>query len=316
MSLNAEVLPSWRPGDTRDAIVRFLDLAVDIPPARRLACFDNDGTLWCEKPHYVQLDFLLETLASRVAADPGLGETPEFAALLSHDAAAVNELGLPRIAVALTGLFDGMTADRFADLVRDFMTAAVHPTLQRPLRTCVYLPMLELVDELRRRGFTVAVVTGGGTEFVRALSRDLYAVPPENVVGTLIEYDYASGADGPALTRTSRLLGDPNDGSAKVVHIQTQLGRRPVFAAGNTTGDQEMLHWAHTADGPSMALLVDHDDGVREFRYAGTGESGPDSEPILEVARRQAWSVASMAEDWHTIFAPHDDVERTLIPPG
>ena len=242
-----------------------------------------------------------------MAEDPALGAKPEFAALISQDAAAVRELGLPRIALALTGLFDGMAADRFRSLVRDFMADAAHPTLNRPLRSCLYRPMTELLDALRRHGFTIAVVTGGGTEFVRAVSADLYAVPPENVVGTLIDYDYSSGIDGPTLTRTSRLLGAPNDGPAKVSHIQAQLGRRPVFAAGNTTGDQEMLHWAGTADGPSLAVLVDHDDPDREFAYPGTGESDPGAEPIVDVGQRLGWTVVSMARDWTTVFGPEGE---------
>ena len=184
------------------------------------------------------------------------------------------------------------------------MSSAAHPTLGRPLRTAVYQPMLELVSALRDVGFTVTVVTGGGTEFVRAISHELYAVPPEHVVGTLIEYDYAKGADGPELTRSTRLLGDANEGPAKVVHIQTQLGRRPVFAAGNTGGDREMLEWAQGADGPSLAVLIDHDDQDREFRYEGQGVTTADVESITEVGRREGWTVVSMARDWDTVFAP------------
>lgn len=298
------LLPSWRPGPAREEILSFLDLSAEIAPEHRLACLDNDGTLWVERPHYVQLEFLLHTLEARVRADPAVGTTPEFAALLSQDAAAVHDLGLPRIALALTGLFSGMTADGFGALVRDYMAAAAHPTLGRPLRSCVYAPMVELVAELGRRGFTVAVVTGGGTEFVRAVSHDLYRVPPENVVGTLIEYDYADDGEGPVLTRTNRLSGTVNDGPDKVAHIQAQLGRRPVFAAGNTTGDREMLSWAATAEGPSLALLLDHDDDEREFRYPGTGEGAPEAESIVEVGRRRGWTVASMARDWDTVFPP------------
>jgi hypothetical protein len=139
------------------------------------------------------------------------------------------------------------------------------------------------------------------------VSADLYAVPPENVVGTLIDYDYSNGTGGPTLTRTSRLLGAPNDGPAKVSHIQAQLGRRPVFAAGNTTGDQEMLHWAGTADGPSLAVLVDHDDPDREFAYPGTGESDPGAEPIGDVGHRLGWTVVSMTRDWATVFGPEGE---------
>jgi phosphoserine phosphatase len=296
-------LPSWRPGAARDAIVDFLDRSSGIPLADRLACFDNDGTLWCERPHYVQLDFLLDALGTRVAAQPELREQVEFRALLDHDAAAMDELGLPRIAMALTGLFAGVPPHEFRAAVRAFMATSVHPSLSRPLRSTVYQPMLELIDELRRRDFTVAIVTGGGTEFVRAVSFDVYGVTPELVVGTLIEYDFESGREGPSLRRSNRLLGSPNEGPAKVVDIQTQLGRRPVLAAGNTGGDREMLEWAQAAEGPSLAILVDHDDAEREFQYAGSAATVAESESILDVAVRSRWTVASMAQDFETVFA-------------
>ncbi len=300
------MLPSWRPGRTRDAVLAFLDAAPSIPPRDRLACFDNDGTLWCERPHYVQFDFLVNALVTRVAVEPELKERPEFAALLSGDAAAVQKIGLVRVAMALTGLFEGMRAEVFAAHVREFLAGAVHPTLGRPLRTAIYLPMLELIEELRRLDFTVAVVTGGGTEFVRAISHDLYGVPPQNVVGTLVEYDYVNPGGAPDLTRSTRLLGAANEGPAKVVHIQTQLGRRPVLAAGNTDGDREMLEWAQSAEGPSLALLVDHDDADREFRYEGKGETTVETEPIAEIGHREGWTVISVAQDWETVFAAGD----------
>ncbi len=300
--MTSDLLPSWRAGRARDEIAAFLEASDQIPPEDRLACFDNDGTLWCERPRYIQLEFLLHHLRQRVSADPALAETPEFAAVLSGDGSAVQQVGLPRIALALTDLFTGLSADRFRALVREFMSSAENPVLGRPHRACVYLPMLELIDELRRRDFSIAVVTGGGTEFVRAVGRELYGVAPESVVGTLLEYDLADGGDGPVLTRSDRVSGTINDGPDKVSHIQAQLGRRPVFAAGNTTGDREMLTWAETADVPSMALLVDHDDATREFSYPGTGESASPEEPIDEVARRRGWTLVSMARDWDEVF--------------
>jgi phosphoserine phosphatase len=302
MNHTTTLLPSWRPGRAREEIISFLDLSAEIAPERRLACFDNDGTLWVERPRYVQLEFLLATLGTRVRADPTLRATPEFAALLSQDSAAVREIGLPRIALALTDLFAGMTPEGFGAMVSRYMDSARHATLGRPMRSCVYAPMVELIRELGRRGFTVAVVTGGGTEFVRALSQDFYGVPPEAVVGTLIEYDYDDRGQGPVLTRTSRLYGAVNDGPAKVNHIQAQLGRRPAFAAGNTNGDREMLSWAQTTEGPSLAVLVDHDDADREFSYPGTGEGAPASVPIVEVGRRREWTLVSMSRDWVTVF--------------
>jgi phosphoserine phosphatase len=302
MTAPNQLLPSWRPGATRDSILAFLERASTLPERDRVACFDNDGTLWCERPSYVQLAFFLDALGTRVRADPTLGEKPEFAALLSGDKAVIGELGLPRIALALTGLFAGMPPHEFGDRVRAFMATATHPTLNRPLRTTVYQPMLELMAELRRNGYTVTIVSGGGTEFVRAISHDLYAVPPEAVVGTLIDYDYESAAEGPALRRSTRLIGDANEGAAKVRNIQTLLGRRPIVAAGNSGGDREMLEWAGTGAEPSLALLIDHDDDEREFRYESRAESFIDTDSIIDVGHRLGWTVVSMANDWSAVF--------------
>ena len=185
------------------------------------------------------------------------------------------------------------------------MAARQHPTLGRPLRSDVYQPMLELIDELRRRDFTVSIVTGGGTEFVRAVSDELYGVPPEAVVGTLIEYEFVRHGDGrPALAPHGPALdGAANEGAAKVTNIQTQLGRRPILAAGNSGGDREMLEWARAGDGPCLALLVDHDDAEREFAYVSTAETFAEPEPITDVGARLGWTVVSMANDWETVFA-------------
>lgn len=305
MTDRAEVLPSWRAGPTRDAIMTFLDDAASLPPAERVACFDNDGTMWCERPTYVQFDFFVDALTTRIVEDPSLSDRPEYAAILSGDAAAIGEIGLERIAMALTSLFEGMAPQDFTARARDFMARATHRTLHRPARATVYQPMLELIDELRRRDFTISIVTGGGTEFVRAISEDLYGVPPETVVGTLIKYQLLRDADGrPTLSRTAAIEGDANEGPTKVTNIQTQLGRRPVLAGGNSGGDREMLEWACTGDGPGLALLIDHDDAEREFRYVSTAETFTESEPITDVGARLGWTVVSMANDWEVVFPP------------
>jgi hypothetical protein len=311
MTQQAEILPSWRPGPVRDSIVSFLDGVASVPPTERFACFDNDGTLWCERPGYVQLDFLIDTLHTKLADDPSIADIPEFAAVLSGDSAAIGELGLARIGLALTGLFEGLSPQAFTARVREFMARATHATLGRPIRTIVYQPMIELLDELRRREFTIALVTGGGTEFVRAISHDLYGVPPELVVGTLIKYDFLRDADGrPTLRRTAAIEGDPNEGATKVTNIQTQLGRRPILAAGNSGGEREMLEWACTGDTPGLAVLIDHDD-PREFRYLSTAQTFAETEPITDVGARLGWTVVSMANDWEIVFAPADHAPHT-----
>jgi phosphoserine phosphatase len=303
MAEHIALLPSWRPGSVRDALRGFLDAVEEVPTVDRVAFFDNDGTLWCERPSYGQLDFFLDALRRHVAEDSSSGEREEFAALLSGDRSAVAAIGLERIAVALAGLFDGLTPQEFTAQVRVFIAGATHTSLGRPLRSVTYQPMLELLDELRRRDFTVGIVTGGGTEFVRAISDDLYGVPAERVVGTLIGYEFTrDGENRPVLRRTSAMLGTANEGPAKVTNIQTQLGRRPILAAGNSGGDREMLEWALAVEGPSLALLIDHDDAKREFQYISTAGTVVETEAITDVGARLGWTIVSMARDWDVVF--------------
>ncbi len=299
-----ERLPSWRPGAARDAILEQVDRLALLPAHQRVAYFDNDGTLWTERPGYVQLDFFVAELRRHVAEDPSIADRPEFDAVLRADPVAIGEVGLVKVAGALAGLFDGRAPDEFASAVGSFVEGYRHPTLGAPLRGLVYQPMLELIQELRAHDFTVGIVTGGGTEFVRCVSDDLYGVPPELVVGTLIGYEVdRDGAGRPLLRRTLSLMGAANEGAAKVTNIQTQLGRRPVIAGGNSGGDREMLEWACAGPHGGLAILIDHDDHEREFAYTSTAQSFEESEPITDVAARLGWVTVSMARDWDTVFA-------------
>lgn len=296
-------LPSWRPGATRDAILAFLDDVDRVPVDERVAYVDNDGTMWCEKPTYVQFDFFVDALRTRAADDPSLRTRPELAAVLDGDMAAVGEIGLAKVAGALTALFDGATPAEFGAAVDDFLDRYRHPTLGAPLAGIVYQPMLELLDELRAHDFTVGIVTGGGTEFVRQVSTRCYGVEPGMVVGTLIGYAFARDDEGrPVVRRTTDRLGSANEGGAKVEHIQSQVGRPPILAVGNTGGDREMLEWAQASPHGGLAVLVDHDDPDREFAYEGTAATFHDDEPVATVARRLGWTVVSMRDDWHTVF--------------
>jgi phosphoglycolate phosphatase-like HAD superfamily hydrolase len=301
------LLPSWRPGATRDSVLAFLEASMSVPVERRVATFDNDGTLLVERPTYLQFDFFVDALSRFAVDDPSLHDRPEYAAVLTGDAAAMAEIGLVPIAAALAELFTGMTPDQFTLLAKDFFGRAQHRTLGIAWSRAVYQPMLELIDELRRRDFTVCIVTGGGTEFVRAISDDLYGVPPERVVGTLIGYEFGrDDKDRPVVHRTSHVDGHANEGEAKVTYIQTNLGRRPILGVGNSGGDREMLEWACADDGPHLALLVNHDDAEREFQYVSTAGTFEETEPVLSVAARLGWTVVSMANDWETVFAPAD----------
>jgi phosphoserine phosphatase len=273
-----------------------------VPADDRVAVFDNDGTLWCEKPNYPQLDFLVSELRLRVGERPEMAERPEYAAILGGDRAAMAELGIERIALALVELFVGQTPEEFEEHARDFIMNASHPKVGAPYARAVYQPMLELLDLLREHRFAIFIVSGGGTEFVRAVSRELYGVDPEGVVGTLIAYEFVRRDDQPVLLRTSRVYGEANEGPAKVSHIRAQLGRRPIFAAGNSAGDKEMLEYAVAVPCGGFALLVDHDDSEREYAYASEAGTFAAVEPILETAQRSGWTVASMKSDWAAVF--------------
>lgn len=300
-----ERLPSWKPGATRDALLAFLDRSGDIPVDERVAYLDNDGTMWCEKPSYVQLDFMVDALKQRVVDDPALAEQPEFAAVLSGDAAEIGKLGLEKVAVALVALYDGVTPETFAADVDEFLGRYRHPVLGEPVEGMVYQPMLELLDELRRLDFTIGIVTGGGTEFVRRVSKRLYGVEPGMVVGSLIGYEFDRDADGrPIVRRTLEAMGAVNEGGAKVEHIHSQIGRAPLLGVGNTSGDGEMLEWAQNHPLGGIAVLIRHDDAVREFEYAGAAATFDAVETIETVADRLGWVVVSMKDDWDPIFPP------------
>jgi phosphoserine phosphatase len=295
-------LPSWRPGPARDAILAFLDGVGDVPVDERVAYLDNDGTMWCEKPTYVQLDFFVDALRQRTEQDPSLADRPEFAAVLSGDMAAIGEIGLVKVAGALAALFDGQTPEQFGAAVDEFLGRYRHRTLGAPVGGVVYRPMLELLNELRTHDFAVGIVTGGGTEFVRQVSRQLYGVEPGMVVGTLIGYEFGRDDAGrPVVRRTISQIGKANEGGAKLENIQSQIGRPPIFAAGNSGGDREMLEWAQAGGG--LAILVNHDDSEREFAYESEAATFKDAEPITTVAERLGWVVVSMQRDWETIFA-------------
>jgi phosphoserine phosphatase len=297
------ILPSWRDGPARQAILDFVERAGGLPSDRRVAVFDNDGTLWCEKPNYIQLDFFVAGLRRAAADRPDLAKRPEYAAILEGDRKAMADLGIERIAMALVELFVGLRPEEFEQRAREFVLNEAHPALGRRYAGTVYKPMLELLDLLRAHEFSTFIVSGGGTEFVRAVSRQLYGIDPERVVGTLVAYEFQRDNGAPILVRTGRIHGEVNEGEPKVTHMQVHLGRRPILAAGNSAGDKEMLEYAASAaDGSGLALLVDHDDADREYAYASEAGTFQSTEPVTAIAERLGWTVVSMKNDWAEVF--------------
>jgi len=302
--MTSPVLPSWREGETRSAILDFLARVDEIPPDERVAVFDNDGTLLCEKPDYIQLEFFLAELEQATADNPALTDRAEYRAIQENDRSALAEIGLEGLFVALLDLFVDLTPEEFDGRVRNFFTTNVHQDRQVPLDQLRYQPMLEFLDELRRSGFDCYLSTGGGSEFVRVISHDFYGIGPEGVVGSQIDYAFRRDDAGqPILTRTNQIVASgPNEGTTKVPNIRRILGRRPVVAGGNSAGDTEMLEYAAAYDGPSLAILIDHDDADREYAYVSEAGTFDANEPILETADRLGWTVVSMKNDWATVF--------------
>ncbi|MFV2039325.1 MAG: HAD family hydrolase [Acidimicrobiales bacterium] len=301
--MTVDLLPSWREGAARTALLDFLDLAADIPPEQRVAVFDNDGTLWCEKPRYTQLDFFTWELHHAVEDRPALRAVPEYRAVLEGDMAAIADIGLDRVALALAALFEMLEPEVFEGRVRAFFAETRHPDRGVPYDRMIYQPMLELLGALESRGFTNCIATGGGTEFVRAISRRVYGIEQERVVGTLVTYVIIHRDGRPVLVRTARPQGEANEGEAKISNIQLALGRRPVLAAGNSPGDAAMLEYTSSMDGPSLALLVNHDDAEREYAYESEAGSFVADESAEVTAARLGWTQVSMRDDWSTVFA-------------
>ncbi|EHB50047.1 putative nonspecific acid phosphatase precursor [Mycolicibacterium rhodesiae JS60] len=296
------MLASWTDGPTKSALVAFVARAVDsVAPEERVAVFDNDGTLWCEKPAYIQLDFLVRRIAEQVAADPTLGAEQPYTAAAAGDLAwfgnAVtkhyngDDSDLKLLASAVLSANATITTEEHARRVNAFFADAKHPTLGRAYTACGYAPMVELLRYLESFGFTNYIVSGGGRDFMRPVTTAMYGVPPERVIGSSVGLIFDNGEL--LTTAQPEFL---NDGPVKPVRIWGRVGRRPILAVGNSNGDIEMLQYTAAGPGPSLAMLVCHDDAEREFAYTAGAEKALDHAGML------GWVRVSMRDDWRTVF--------------
>ena len=302
------MLESWNDTATKSAIIDFVDRVTTeggpdfVAPEARIAVFDNDGTLWCEKPMYIQLDFLLRRFKEQAQADPSLRERQPYKAAYSGDLTWLgdavtkhyqgDDTDLQPLLAAILKAHHEITVDEHASRVVAFFADATHPTLGRRYTACGYVPMVELLRCLEAAGFTNYVVSGGGRDFMRPITGPLYGIPPERVVGSSVGLTYR---DGNLFTTDQPEFLD--DGPIKPVRLWSRIGRRPIFAAGNSNGDIEMLQFTGAGRGSSFKLLVLHDDSDREFDYVAGAENA------LELAKTDGWTVASIKDDWATVFA-------------
>jgi phosphoglycolate phosphatase-like HAD superfamily hydrolase len=302
-----DVLPSWNEGPARTAILAFVDGTIRagsptfVPAEERIAVFDNDGTLWAEQPIYFQFAFAIDRVAALAPEHPEWKTTQPFAAALAHDAKALAASGEKGIALLMMAAHAGMTSDEFSAIVADWLAKAKHPTRKRPYTDLTYAPMIELLGYLRANGFKTYIVSGGGVEFMRVFSERAYGIPPEQVIGSTIATEFRLGADGvPRLVRLPK-VDFIDDGAGKPVGIQKYIGRRPVFAFGNSDGDQQMLEWTAAGSGPRFVGIVHHTDAEREWAYDHPSHIGQLDKALAE-AKAKGWTVVDMKKEWKRVF--------------
>jgi phosphoserine phosphatase len=316
MSSNTDdPLRSWNDTAARQAIVRFVETVTSrdgpgcVPPEERVAVFDNDGTLWCEKPMPIELGFILQRLTAMAEQDPSLRDRQPWKAAYGKDYRWLGEVVTKHyqgddsdVKVLLGGIlqaFAGMRVEDYAAAADAFLHQGRHPTLERGFHQCGYLPMVELLRYLEVNGFTCFIASGGDRDFMRPVTQAIYGIPAHRVIGSSNALRYEPDEHGGSIV----YLAEPDvfdDGPVKPVRIWSRIGRRPILAAGNSNGDLPMLRFAGGPSRPGLRLLVLHDDPDREFDYVAGAERA------LEEAKAQGWTVVSIKRDWATVF---DDAE-------
>ena len=305
-------LASWNDGPAKQAIVSFVKEVTDksgskfVEPQDRIATFDQDGTLWVEHPLYTQATFALTRVHELAPQHPEWKQREPFKAVLANERAAMANFSESDWEAILAATHAGMTTEAFQALVKQWLATAKDPRFHQPYTALVYQPMLEVMDYLRANGFKTYIVTGGGQEFVRVYSQNVYDVPPEQVVGSSImtKYEYQDGK--PVLMREPKVFFI-DDNAGKPIGINLFIGKRPYAAFGNSPGDKQMLEWTQAGDGARLMMLVLHDDPVREYAY-GPASGLPDTkvgtftQALYDDAKSRGWNVISMKNDWKRIF--------------
>lgn len=302
-----DLLPSWSDTAPKQAIIQFVEKVTReggpdfVPPAERIATFDNDGTLWVEQPMYIQLAFALDRVKALAPNHPEWKTTQPFKAAIEDDIKGLAAAGMKGLVQLLMATHAGMTSEEFEQIVKNWLATAKHPRTGRLYTEMIYQPMLELLGYLRANGFKTYIASAGGIEFMRAVAEQIYGIPPEQVIGSSIKMKFEVRDGKPALIRLPELdFIDEKDG--KPVGIHKFIGRRPLAAFGNSDGDFQMLEWTTSGSGPRLGLYVHHDDAAREFAYDRTSSIGR-LDRGLEEAPARGWVVVSMQRDWRRVFA-------------
>jgi phosphoglycolate phosphatase-like HAD superfamily hydrolase len=302
----AESLPSWNDTASKRAIITFVEKVTTpgspdyVPPAERIATFDNDGTLWSEQPMYFQLFFAIDRVKALAPQHPEWKTQEPFASVLKGDLKTALKGGKKALAQIVMASHAGMTTTEFANIVEDWVNQARHPRANRLYTGMVYQPMLELLAYLRSKFFKTYIVSGGGIEFMRPWTEAVYGIPPEQVVGSSIKTKFEMRDGKPVLVRLAE-LDFIDDKEGKPLGINAHIGRRPIAAFGNSDGDLQMLQWTMAGQGARFALLVHHTDGEREWAYDRDSHIGR-LDKALDEANAKGWTVVDMKKDWKQIY--------------
>lgn len=302
----SDPLPSWNDGPTKEAIVAFVEKVTDeggadyVPPADRIATFDNDGNLWAEKPVYFQLLFAIDRVKALAPEHPEWKDKQPFKAAIEGDMETLAKSGHEGIGELVMASHAGMSTQQFQQIVSDWLTTAEHPRFKRKYTDLVYQPMLELLSYLRNNGFTTYIVSGGGIEFVRNFSEEKYGIPPAQVVGSSIKTKYEVIDGEPTLMRLAE-MNFINDKEGKPIGINQHIAQRPIFASGNSDGDYQMLEWTTAGEGPSFGLILHHTDPEREYAYDRNSSVGR-LDKALADAPAKGWVVIDIKNDWSRVF--------------
>ncbi|WP_205461969.1 HAD family hydrolase [Mangrovibacterium lignilyticum] len=304
---NLDPLPSWNQGDVKQAIVDFVTKTTTetspdfIPVTDRIAVFDNDGTLWSEQPLYFQFAFAIDQIKKMAPEHPEWQTEQPFKAILAGDLSTALTGGEHAIVEIVMATHAGMTTDEFSALVKGWISTAKHPQTGKLYKDMVFLPMIELLNYLRSNQYKTFIVSGGGIDFIRAWAEETYGIPSDQVVGSSgkVKYEVIDGK--PVLIKLPE-LSFIDDKEGKPVGIHQYIGKRPVFAAGNSDGDYAMLQWTCTGDGPRFGMFVHHTDSVREFAYDRESSIGGLNKGLDDAAQYN-WLIVDMEKDWGKIYA-------------
>jgi phosphoserine phosphatase len=297
---------SWNDGTTKTAILSFVANITDesnpdyVEPEERIATFDNDGTLWCEYPDYVQSQFMFDRIKDMAPEHPEWNDTEPFSSILSGKRFYTSNFSAKEAMLIYATTSSNLTADDYMSLAREWLNGSENPRFGQPYTKCVYKPMLELMSYLQSEDFKIYMVTGGDQDFVRAFSLEVYGIPPEQVIGSSIKLQFVENNSSCSVVKVPEVLVI-DDGQEKAKEIQQVIGRRPIFAYGNSDGDIPMLQFTTGGSRQGIGLLNHHDDPIREYAYDNESAVGR-LDKGLDMAGEWGWHVVSMKDDWKCIF--------------